>query len=444
MAGIEARPTLRHLKQLAESKIREAKERVTHSRLITRPPLSPLGYQLHLKDNIPSQLTPEERATAEAKIARDLPKLQREGAFNPPKVNIVGAEVVNQKDRNGQLQQTIEYTTAPSNYFLHRSGIDATTPYETARRLSHSGASIIAITGDNKIVLSSRPDKVQLYPRTFAATASGSWDGVIQQSRPGQPDLLVPPTPENAISHIKKELHEETGLPTNVIDAPESKLTILGIAEDQIKKHRDILYMIELPKNITSAEMRMFHKEEQVNGNGHTDNDPMAAHLMFLPATPNAIADLLTLGHAPWDATARESLLLTGYMLRMRELIAKGYSQEKAVKRANQWRQFIQWQVGLNQTINIDGKARKARRMKIRRAKWRIAKAKLGALRGKDTAEEERVARYDLQKYRARPRGYDVHRPPAKQNLPEVKDDARRLGFNGQDELVERKRRKSA
>lgn len=424
-----------------ERRVTKAKESITHARLLTPPPLSPLGYRLQLANNIPSQLTPAEDADAKQKIEDLRKKLTRRHAFyDTLKVNITDLSIVNSKDSQGRPDQVIQYTTAPAYYLQHRAGIDRHTPYETARKLSHAGVSIIVITGDNRIVLSSRPENVQLYPRTYASTASGSWDGTMQPSQPGQPNVLVPPTPENALSHVKDELHEELYLPRNVINSPESRFTVLGVAEDEVKKHRDILYMMRLPKEVTAAQLRTYLNEGKQNGYNDHPNDPMAGHLMSIPASSRDVKYVLTHTKAPWDATAKQALILTGYMLKMEEMLAKGNSQEIAVEKAKHWMQNIEWRNGLSQVTHVDRLARRMRRKKIRKAAIQLIKAKIHS--PFKMSEAQNVALYDLKKYWERPRGYDVHRTPARQGLREVKKDIQKMGFQG-DDLPERTRRRA-
>src|SRR5579872_4951808 len=130
----------RPLKRI-EALATKAKEGSIHSRLLTPPPLTPEGFTLHLANNIPSQLTPQEAEEARQKIERDRVKLTRRHAFyDTLKVNITGLSVTTSTNSQGQIEQVINYTTAPSWYLQHRSGIDNTTPEETARKLSHSGA----------------------------------------------------------------------------------------------------------------------------------------------------------------------------------------------------------------------------------------------------------------------------------------------------------------
>src|SRR5579872_4802308 len=151
--------------------------RTLHSRFFISPPPTTAGYTLSLDNNLPNNLTPRELNASKGKINRFRLTQNEKGAWDNFKVNIVSAYVAKEFDASGQ-HDVIHYSTAPATYFQHRAGIDDTISRETGRKLSHSGVMVIAITGDGnpKIVLSTRPDNVNLYPRTITATASGSWE----------------------------------------------------------------------------------------------------------------------------------------------------------------------------------------------------------------------------------------------------------------------------
>lgn len=435
----EEKSRIQQTRLLIEQRVKELPFRPLDTPLITPPPTSLHGYTLSLINNSPTPLTLKEYTTAQEKIQREQAKLSTyESYFEQLKVNITSARVTS----DGNNQEVIEYTTAPSYYSYHRGGIDSSTPYETARKLTHSGASIVVITGDGMIALSSRPDNVQLYPRAVAATASGSWDGEYQKIQVGHNSdgtphykclpILEPPTPEKATAHIKKELREETGLPNDIINSSSSQLTITGIAEDPRKKHWDILYMMRLPKHVSADDMRIFHGREKTTGSGHT-TDPIPGHLIFVPATPEAVATFLTQVRAPWDAPNRTALLMTGYMLKLEQVLNEGKTQEEAVRMAKGWMKHVELGITRNEYV-INKTARSTRRRKLNKAWSNFRKATLGlVLRQEGTVEQIRVAAYDIQKYRRRPKGYDVHRVPRKQGLPEVKDELKRNGFFQED-----------
>lgn len=412
---------LKHITLRAQQ---EVLVRFNHSRLLTPLPSSPLGYQLQLIANEPRHLTPKEQDTAQGKIRNAVDVLQQIGATNNVKVNITRINVVPQKQPDGSTHQVIQYTTAPSTYFEHRVAIDRTTPYETARKLTHSGATMVAITGDGMIALSSRQEQA-IFPRTWDTTSQGSWDGTLQENT-AQP-LLVPPTPEKAKGHILKETEEEVGIPKAVLERPETQLTVLGMTEDAVKKHWDFIWLMRLPRDITAQKMRFFHNEAR---NGNLDpNDPIAGHITFIQANPSAIEHFLVNMRSPSAPIAREALLLTGYMLRMQEGLAQGQPEKKAMEKARQWMTGVERQVALRQ-IRIDFNARAYRREKLFDARKAYVTGKVQeVLRRPGAREKVARAKHDIQHYRRLPRGYNPHGVPSSQRLPETKDELIRNGF---------------
>lgn len=393
------------------------------SPIIIGPPSTLAGFTLELVGNTPSPVTPQEKASYLPKALEAHNKLLGiPGYFNPIKVNITSAEVVTKTTPDGEQKECIQYTTAPSEYMFHRTIINKDMPYETARHFTHAGGNIVWQTGDGYLVLASRPDNNQYYPRTLEASASGGWDGQLQKDNPS---LLVPPTPDAALHHIKKETYEELGIPFD----QQTHITILGIHEEPIKKVWDILYYGKLPPSLTKSRLTEMHQEGKKNGLDNPD-DPMAGHLTFIPATPRAVRSLLTRLQTPINPIASNALLLTGYMLRLEELQLSGVPQEVAARKATKWMETTRRHMDFDKK-RIEMKLNMGRRIHILQREIEL----LDALLNQPSIPEDHVqkiasARRSLQEAQATPKGYNLHRPPAKQTIPvpEVKPELQRIG----------------
>lgn len=396
--------------------------RFTHSRLLTPLPSSPLGYQLQLIGNSSRYLTSQEESIKQKKIEAAQETLDSLGASNNIKVNITSVGVISSVQPDGSIRDIIQYTTSPSTYFEHRAAIDQTTPYETARKLTHSGATLVAITGDGMIALTSRKEQA-IFPRNWDSTAQGSWDGQLQADA----KTLVSPTPEKARAHIVKEAQEEVGLPKDVLESQNTHLAVLGVTEDSLKKHWDIIWLLRLPKEITAEKMRFFHTNVK---NGQQDpNDPIAGHLTFIQANPVAIANFLTRMRSPSAPIAREALLLTGYMLRMQELLAQGNSQARADEGARKWMKQTELKTAARQ-IGVDLRVRRFRRKQLLFAWENYIAGRVQEMLGVEGVKgKAEVSKQNIRRYQSMPKGYNPHATPHDQGLPETKGELIRNGF---------------
>lgn len=417
-----------------------------YSRFIIPPSPTLEGYQMQLIQNNPAQVLPKRRfGKVQERIDRFREEQNGKGAWDAYKVNITSAHAAITYDEQGP-QWVIQYTTAPTTYFQHRAGITKNTSYKEARMLSHSGNMPVAITGDQKIVLSTRPDHVNFYPRTITGTASGSWEGEPTRAIPTHANgatkydelpPLTPPTPQNAVMQMLTEFHEETGVPRDLLTHPQTKITITGIAEDSQKRHWDILSMVELPELVTKDALQAFHKVAKKNN--HDDTDPMAAHLIFIDATPEGVVKYLTQPNLFWDGTADRALLAVGKLLFMRREVANGTSQQEANQKATAWMDFVNGEVKKCRQYR-DREVRKNRRTSIRQTKKKHRQAIAKEIRYwfnpfnrqsfKDAEKQRRETRARLRMLRSRRKGYDPHLTPEEQ-MPnsDVKQILQEVGY---------------
>ncbi len=413
------------------------------SRFVIPPPSSLSGYHLQLIGNSPSRLTPQELHASQQKIDTFRETQNGKGAWDALKVNITSADVVTSFTDHGE-QQAIQYTTAPATYFQHRAGIDEHTPYETARKLSHSGVMAIGITGDDKIVLSTRPDNVNLYPRTLTTTASGSWEGQPQTpikknangaTRYEELPQLIPPTPKSALEQMQAEFHEETGIPLSYLTSDATKTTLVGIAEDNQKRHWDLLWMVQLPQEITQTRLKEYLTAEKQNG--HNTNDPMAGHLIFLDKTPERVEQFLTQNNAFWDGNADKALLAVGKMLVLERYLNQDFSPQDANRQAEAWMERVDEQLAKRRTERNAG-IKEYRRRKIREARQARRKAigsefvqtfnVVNREKVREARQTRRQAGAILDEFRGRPKRYSPILTPEEQGGRSVKQALEEIG----------------
>jgi hypothetical protein len=214
---------------------------------------------------------------------------------------------------------------------------------EVEKISSAAGVAMIVETSDHRLVIQHRGVKKQRITEPGLTRGNGTYADIPGASVAGMVDASlsmdtdrIPGTPDPVDTdflkaNILKEAGEELGVAPSDIDG----LRIVGLAQDHIKPHDEVLFLGTL--RLTADELRQTSRDSSRNEN-LADAD-FEEKFFDIEASPQAIEAFLTEVKCPLPPTHAAALVAAGYSMVVRE---------SGADMAHQWRQRMQSEISRN------------------------------------------------------------------------------------------------
>lgn len=194
---------------------------------------------------------------------------------------------------------------------------------EVEKLSSAAGVAMIVETSDHRLVVQHRGVKKQRITEPGVTRGNGSYADIPGASVAGMIDASlsmnterVPGTPDPVDTdflkaNILKEAGEELGVAPSDIDG----LRIVGLAQDHIKPHDEVLFLGTL--RLTADELRRASRES--NRNKNLADADFEEKFFDIEASPQALETFLTEVRCPLPPTHAAALVAAGYSMVVRE-----------------------------------------------------------------------------------------------------------------------------
>lgn len=375
-------------------------------------PTSPDGFTLDLTANTPRHIARRHKICYTRVVERlRAEKEGKPGYHDGTKVNI-------HPTLNPQNPNVISYTATPTTYSDFLALSERRIPKALQEQIRLSGVQALWYTtepdGGRKAVFEIRSEHTGIYP-SAPGTIGGSIDGKLDYvGSLGESAVLHDASPRHIVAHALKESHEELGIPETTLRTylnGENQTVISGVVKDKKRNYYDVLLQGTLPYSQT--EVQKLYEQHKVTGDDI--HDPMPKRLMFVDATPDSFARLLTTYLIPLTPVTQASFLLGGYILKMREVLQTTGNQNEAVQAAMKWKNDVM--AGMTEKdATIDAIARSTRKHNLQQARKKFWHTLLSEpVRGN---AKEKYATW--RRVKRQPRGYDTAQTPEAQGLKPV------------------------
>lgn len=225
--------------------------------------------------------------------------------------------------RNIRVEDGVIHTDAQLVHFPSYTLFGQPDQREGIERISRLvGTSMIVRTSDNRLIIQHRAIEKQhlqeakpsrgnaVYSDIPGASVAGMFDASLKSAgrQSGTPDAI---TTDDVYASIYKEGSEELGLASTDF----SSVRIVGVAEDKIKVHDELLLLADT--SMTAAEIEEASRTSNRNKNlGDADFEEK---FVDIEATPDAIARLLTEVKCPPPPTHAAALTAAGFAIALEQ-----------------------------------------------------------------------------------------------------------------------------
>jgi hypothetical protein len=213
----------------------------------------------------------------------------------------------------GKATLTCDYVKSGVPFQMYRNFSDPSLPHKYHELATPSSTAALVITKDNKILVQNRSSLNSKYREVPGASIGGMWDKELKDGK------VVPPSNESAKRNIMKEAGEEI----NINDKHIENIITLGLSEDKVSVHNEIMFLIRL--GINTEEINKI--AEQITNDEITAFD-FDEKYFAINATREAVEKLLTEVKCHIPSTHAAAFLAFALMLRKDEMIASGTTDE--------------------------------------------------------------------------------------------------------------------
>lgn len=292
------------------------------------------GLQLELAANLPRTITPEERESYWRLVGKEKEaRKQRRGYHNRVKMQLAPAE-----NQDPERTNTFRYNAKPASYVESLALVGKPEiPERLQKEVNHGGIAMMWITSDGKLVFEERSPFSQLNPGTGGPIGGGLDGEIAGFHNPTLKDASV----NHIIHHGLTETNEELGTSwddLHKITATPGGLRIAGVMQDTIRGHFDVVCVGNSPH--TAAEMQERYKHHKEDGHDHL-HDPMPKKLLFIDATPDAIARIVGQSDVVLAPATQGAFILTGYLLMIDQEFKNSGDIKQAVEKAILWKDAV-------------------------------------------------------------------------------------------------------